>query len=97
MQQVQQLDHQIAMLVQHLPQQRQQLTVQTRAVLKAVHGKLSSPAALAVATVSGALIGWGLYRHDSTTSTGNTTSILAISSWVITRWLTLSRSSDSQR
>lgn len=84
MQRVQQLDHQIAMLVQQLPQQRLQLSVQTRAVVQAARGKLSSPAALAVATVSGVLIGWGLYRQDSPTSVSNATDNPKIS---VAAWL----------
>ncbi|GAB3030125.1 hypothetical protein [Bowmanella dokdonensis] len=78
------LDGQIAMLVLQLPRQRLQLSAQTHAVVQAVRSKLSSPAALAVATAGGVLIGWGLYRQDSPTSVSNATDNpkLSVAAWL---------------
>lgn len=75
MQRSQQLNQQIAQLEQQLPQQRRQLGAQTRAVSTAVRYRLSSPAALAVATLGGALLGWWLYHpHNSTADNSSASS-----------------------
>ncbi|GGD51540.1 hypothetical protein [Lacimicrobium alkaliphilum] len=86
-----QLNREIAQLAQQLPQQRLQLGAQTRAVTKAVHNRLSSPAALVVATLSGALLGWWLYHQDNTpsnnTDSKNTTTrkrLTAVVAWLRT-------------
>ena len=86
-----QLNREIAQLAQQLPQQRRQLGAQTRVVANAVHNRLSSPTALVVATLSGALFGWWLYHQDNTpsnnTGSKNTTTrkpLTAFAAWLRT-------------
>lgn len=59
------LDQRINQLMQQLPLQRQQLNGQTRILTGVLRAKLSSPAALAVATMTGAFIGLWLQKPES--------------------------------
>lgn len=88
------LDQQIKLLMQQLPVQRQQLKHQTLSLTMALRDRLSTPEALAVATVTGALIAcWLQCRACHTTGSANHHSD-ALSSWSVIYpgiWLSLWR------
>ncbi|SEA47253.1 hypothetical protein [Alkalimonas amylolytica] len=58
------LNQRIELLMQQLPQQRQQLTRQTNLITSVLAARLCSPQALVAATLTGALVTVWWHGHD---------------------------------